>query len=155
MTAALARGRLAALPGSLLAHLGVVLGQVALHPVDVVLGQAGTAPRALHDLARGHHSPRHGPDLPVDDVGDEQLVAGEVILAAAVVPDMGVAVLLVRLVLGAGPPADPLLGGGAVPLAVAVGERVILERGDGHSMRFPSHGWQNRAPYPPPRRITQ
>ena len=34
------------------------------HPVDVVLRQAGAAPRALHDLARGHHPARHGPIRP-------------------------------------------------------------------------------------------
>src|SRR6185369_9689133 len=145
----------AALPGSLLAHLGVVLGQVALHPADVGLRQVGAAPRALHDLGRGHHATRHGLDRPVDHIGDEQLVAGKVVLAAAVVPDVGVAVLLVRLILGPGPPADPLLGLGSVPLAVAVGERVILERGDGHIGRLPSSCWQGGVPYPPEQWITR
>jgi len=141
------------LPRGLLAHLGVVLGQVALHPVDVFVREIRSAARALHDLARGHDPARHGPDLPVDDVGDDQLVAGEVVLVAAVVPDVGVAVLLVRLLLGAGPPADPLLGGGAVPLAVVVGERIVLERGDGHCGRFPSFLSASRAPYPLTRRL--
>src|SRR4029078_5888049 len=106
---------LVALPGSLLAHLGVVLGQVALDPVAVLPRQVGAAARALHDVPGGHHAARHGLDLPVDDVGDEQLVCGEVVLVGTVVPDVGVAVLLVRLVLGLAPPPYPLLSGGAIP----------------------------------------
>jgi len=31
-------------------------------------------------------------------------------------------------ILGTGPPPDPLLGGSAVPLAIPVGKRVVLER---------------------------
>jgi len=79
-------------------------------------------------MHRGHHCAGHGRELAVDDVGDQQLVGGEVVLLVAVVPDMGVAVLLIRLVLGVGPLADALLGGVPVPFAVTVGQWQVLKR---------------------------
>src|SRR3954453_3768806 len=50
---------LAALPRGGFAHLLVVLGEVALHLVDVVLGQVDAAARAVHDRARRHHAAGH------------------------------------------------------------------------------------------------
>ena len=52
-------------------------------------------------------------------------------------PDVRVAVFLVRFVLGAGPRTDALLGGVAVPGAVAVGEERVLEAGDMHVVAVP------------------
>ena len=70
-------------------------------------------------IAAGRHDAAwYGSELAVDDVGDQQLVGGEVVLVLAVVPDVGVTVFLVRLVLGVRPLADPLLGGVAVPFSV-------------------------------------
>ena len=51
-------------------------------------------------------------------------------LAVSIVLGSPFIALLYWLVRRAGPLADPLLGGRAVPLAVAVGERIILECGD-------------------------
>ena len=114
-------GRLA-LPGSRLAHLLVVLGEVALHAVDVVLRQVDSTARTLHDRTGRHHPAWHGFELAADDVGDQQFVSGEVVLLIAVVPDVRVAILLVRFVFGVGPLAHPFLGGVAVPAAVPISQ---------------------------------
>jgi len=92
-----------AFPGSGVVHLGVVLGEVRLHPIDVVWGEVDTATRSLHDRGCGHDAARHGVQSAIDDVGDEQLVGAEVVLPPFVVPDVSVSVLVVRTVLGAGP----------------------------------------------------
>jgi hypothetical protein len=75
-----------------------------------------TLPAAITPRGDGH-------ELAAHDVGDEQLVRAVVLLRVGVVPDEAVPVLVVRLVVGLDPGADPALGGIAVPLAVAVGER--------------------------------
>jgi hypothetical protein len=72
-------------------------------------------------LSRGHHTPRNSRQAIVDDIGDQQLVGREVILLAAVVPDVGVPVLLVRFVGGARPLANSILCGSAVPLTITTG----------------------------------
>jgi hypothetical protein len=100
---------------------------VAFDPVDIALWQVDTAARTAHDPAGRHDATRHRLELAVDDVGDQQLVGGEVVLVVAVVPDVGVAVLLIGLVLCAGPLADPILRRIAVPFAVAISERQILK----------------------------
>src|ERR1700733_3225511 len=118
---------LSAVPGRVLAHFLVVLGEVALYPVYVLFGQVNPTSGALHHVSRGHDAPGDGADLPLDDVRDQQLVRGEIVLVLAVVPDVRIPVFRVGPVLGAGPYPDPLLRRAAVPFAVAVGQRVILE----------------------------
>jgi hypothetical protein len=105
------------------AHLLVVLLQVALHAVHVALGKVDAAARTVHDPAGRHDATGHRLELSVDDVGDQQLVGGEVVLVVAVIPDVGVAVLLVGLVLCVGPLADSFLRSAAVPFAVPISER--------------------------------
>ena len=79
------------------------------------------------DAARGHHSARYCPDLAVDDITDQQLVCREVVLVVRVVPDMGVAVFLIRLIFGIGPSADTLVGRIAIPVAIGIGEVKVLK----------------------------
>jgi hypothetical protein len=51
---------------------------VALDPVDIALRQVAAAARTAHDPAGRHDAPGHRLELAVDDVGDQQLVGGEV-----------------------------------------------------------------------------
>ena len=95
---------------------------MALHPVDIVLGQVDAAAGTLHDRPGRHDAAWHCFELAVDDVGDGQLVGGEVVLILAVVPDVGVTVFLVGFVLGVRPLADPLIGGVAVPFSVPISQ---------------------------------
>jgi hypothetical protein len=100
---------------------------MALYPVDVLFRQVNPAPGALHHVSRGHDAPGDRIDLPLDDIRDQELVRGEIALLIAVVPDVRIPVFGVRLVLGVRPRPDPLLRRAAVPLPVAIGQRVILE----------------------------
>jgi hypothetical protein len=115
------------LPRGFLAHFLVVLGEVALDPVDIGFWQVDASACPLHDVTGGHDAVRDGDEPAVDHVGDEQLVGGEVVLAVAVVPDVRVPVLGVGLILGVSPFPDPFLGCRAVPGPVAVREGEILE----------------------------
>jgi hypothetical protein len=107
-------------PGRRAIHLAVVLRQVTLHPIYVRRGNVNTTASTLHDAASGHHSARYGKDFAVDDIADQQLVRREIVFAVGVVPDMSVAVLLIRLIFCIGPPADTLIGRVAVPVAVGI-----------------------------------
>src|SRR5947209_4315836 len=142
--AAFVRSGVSALPGRGVVHLGVVLREVALDSIDVVLGQVDATARPLHHVAGCHNRARDGVQLAVDDVGDEQLVRREVVLVVLVVPDMRVAILLVRPVLGARPLADTGLCSGTIPLTVAVGHRQVLECGNTHTETVPDLPGRNQ-----------
>ena len=109
------------------------LGDVGFREVDAAAG-------ALHDVARGHDRPWHGDVAAVDDISEEQFVGGEVLLAAGVVPDVCVAVLVVGLVRRVRPGAYALFGRRAVPFAVPRGEGEVVEGGDCHVVSFPVAG---------------
>src|ERR1700751_5888281 len=113
------------LPGGWLAHFLVVLREMVLDLDDVGFREVDAPAGALHDVACRHDCPRHGDLAAVDDVGEQQLVGGEVLLAAGVIPDMRVAVSGVGVVLGVRPGAYAFLGRRAVPFAVPGGEREV------------------------------
>src|SRR3982074_1059322 len=115
--------KLITLPRRGVAQLRVVLPEVTLDAFDVIVRDVDPATRALHDCSRGHHTPRNSRQAIVDDIGDQQLVGSEVILLVAVVPDVGVPVLLVlvRFVGGVRPLANSILCGSAVPLTITTG----------------------------------
>jgi hypothetical protein len=91
------------------------------------LGKVHPAAGTLHHCCCSHHAAGHRHEPSVNYIGDEQLVGGEVVLLRAVVPHVRVAVLVVGLVLGAGPAAYALLCSGSVPFSVAVGQRKISD----------------------------
>jgi hypothetical protein len=105
---------------------------VALDSVHIRVWDVNAAASTLHNAAGGHHRARHSTEFAVDDIADEQLVRREVVLAVGVIPDMCVAVLLVRLVLGISPLAHPLLGCITVPFTVGISQIEVLEACDGH-----------------------
>ena len=103
---------------------------MALDPVDVVLGQIHAPAGAIHDRAGDHHATRHNLELAAHHIGDEQLVSGEIDCVSwlfATLPHVRIAILLVRLVLGACPLADSFFRRIAVPFTVPICERQILE----------------------------
>jgi hypothetical protein len=114
-------------------YLIAVLREVALHSIDIRLRYVDAAASALHDAAGRHHRAWHGHQFVFDDIADQQLLRGEVIFVVSVVPDMGIAILLIRLVFRARPLADSFVGRITVPLAVGIGQIEILEARNGHS----------------------
>ena len=123
-------------PGSRAVHLAVVLRQVALDSVHICVRNVDAATSTLHDAASRHHCAWHSDELALDDIADQQLVRREVVFAFRVVPDMGVSILLIRLVFRIGPLAYPLLGRIAVPLAVGISQIEVLEARDGQASSF-------------------
>jgi hypothetical protein len=111
---------------------------VAFHPADIGARQVYSAPGSLHDITCRHNAARDRYQPAADDVGDEQLIGREIVLAFRVVPHVRVTVFRVRLLLGAGPFPDALFRGGTIPLTGTVGQREILECGDSHVSSFRS-----------------
>ena len=107
------------------------------YPGALLIGQIHSTPQALHHRGRGHDSARHGGEPTVDDVGDQQIVTAEVVGGRPAVPDMGISIAGVRLVLGRSPLPYPLVGRSPVPGLLPISERQILVARDSHDRLIP------------------